>query len=271
MRIQIGIIGYGTVGQAYHNFFKDKCDIAINDPKYEKSVSIQKLKEVSSLILICVPANTKNNGEIDTSILYKILANLNNQEKSLQNNPLVCIKTTILPDIANDIINRYKYLKICYTPEYIRDDFAFDDVHKFESLVIGGELIYSQQIETIFKKYGTHYKTFKTSFVDIETAAFLKYMENSFLGLKVSFMNEMFDVFNALETNIPWVSAMDAFHNDSRMGNSHYFVPGPDGKRGWGGKCLPKDIAAFIKYIKNNNFHPRLLESVAKINKDHRF
>ena len=47
------------------------------------------------------------------------------------------------------------------------------------------------------------------------------------------------------KSSVEWDTAIDGFVGDGRIGHSHLAVPGPDGKRGFGGKCLPKDIRAF--------------------------
>ena len=70
-------------------------------------------------------------------------------------------------------------------------------------------------------------------------------MNNCFFATKVSFMNEMYDIAN--KCGADWETAVQGFVRDGRIGHSHLAVPGPDGKRGFGGSCFPKDIQAMIK------------------------
>ena len=81
---------------------------------------------------------------------------------------------------------------------------------------------------------------------DYQTAELIKYMNNTFLATKLSFMNEMFLVANKVGAN--WEKAVEGFVLDNRVGLSHVNVPGHDGKFGFGGSCFPKDIQAFIEF-----------------------
>jgi UDP-glucose 6-dehydrogenase len=68
-----------------------------------------------------------------------------------------------------------------------------------------------------------------------------KYITNNFLTVKVSFANEIYDICEA--NGIDYDVASNLAKLDTRLGNSHWMVPGPDGDRGYGGHCFPKDIA----------------------------
>ena len=70
-------------------------------------------------------------------------------------------------------------------------------------------------------------------------------MNNIFFASKVSIMNEMKMMCDAIGAD--WKQALAGFAADQRVGDSHLNVPGPDGKRGFGGSCFPKDIQAMIK------------------------
>ena len=74
----------------------------------------------------------------------------------------------------------------------------------------------------------------------------IKYMNNCFFATKVSFMNEMKLVSDAIGAD--WEMSQAGFAADQRVGDSHLDVPGPDGKLGFGGSCFPKDINALITF-----------------------
>jgi len=76
----------------------------------------------------------------------------------------------------------------------------------------------------------------------------IKYVTNTFLATKVSFANEMYQICQAL--NIDYDKVIEYARYDDRLGNSHWAVPGPDGDKGFGGHCFPKDIAA-LQYLSN--------------------
>jgi len=77
-----------------------------------------------------------------------------------------------------------------------------------------------------------------------KTAEMVKYMTNTFLATKVSFANEMYNICSRLDIDYDKVVEYSTY--DERLGKSHWAVPGPDGKMGFGGSCFPKDINALI-------------------------
>jgi UDPglucose 6-dehydrogenase len=80
--------------------------------------------------------------------------------------------------------------------------------------------------------------------MDAKTAEMIKYMNNVFFASKVSIMNEMKLICDAVGAD--WKLALKGFAADQRIGDSHLNVPGPDGRLGFGGACFPKDINAFM-------------------------
>ena len=97
-----------------------------------------------------------------------------------------------------------------------------------------------------------------------ETAEIIKYMNNCFFALKVSFLNEMRLL--ADECNVDWDTAIDGFVRDGRIGHSHLQVPGPDGKWGFGGSCFPKDIRAMVGFGKEKGVDMRTLAAAWETN-----
>ena len=86
---------------------------------------------------------------------------------------------------------------------------------------------------------------------------------NSFYATKVTFMNQMYDVAQQLGVNWSHISSILANH--PWMGTHHFQVPGPDGERGFGGPCLPKDTEALVK-----EYDVELLKTVLEINQKYR-
>ena len=79
-----------------------------------------------------------------------------------------------------------------------------------------------------------------------QEASFVKYAINSYLGMKVTFFNQLSESVKNYSCNPQRV--INAVANDKRIGFGHTRVPGPDGKKGFGGACLPKDMNAFINF-----------------------
>ena len=92
----------------------------------------------------------------------------------------------------------------------------------------------------------------------------VKYFANCFFATKVSFFNEMFLLCEKL--NLDWGQIIEGVMSDSRIGNTHYKVPGHDGFRGFGGTCFPKDINALIALFKENKINPLMLNAAWETN-----
>ena len=95
-------------------------------------------------------------------------------------------------------------------------------------------------------------------------AEMVKYFANTFLATKVSFANEMKIICEKLE--IDYDKVVEYAIYDNRLGKSHWAVPGPDGKPGFGGSCFPKDINALINKAKELGVETDVLNSVWKTN-----
>ena len=99
-------------------------------------------------------------------------------------------------------------------------------------------------------------------FADSDTVEFAKYMENSYLATKVIFCNEMFDLANKLGIN--YDEAREVWLADPRIGRSHTFVY--EDNRGYGGSCLPKDVASILHQAEKLNIDMTLLQAVVEKN-----
>tara|TARA_B100000519_G_C13800328_1_gene230832 strand:- start:3 stop:389 length:387 start_codon:yes stop_codon:yes gene_type:complete len=94
----------------------------------------------------------------------------------------------------------------------------------------------------------------------------IKTTTNSFFATKVTFANMLYDVCGSLGINYDnMVEAMQ--EADPRVGDLHWQVPGHDGKRGFGGKCLPKELSSMIAISKQNNINCEPLQAVENYNK----
>jgi UDPglucose 6-dehydrogenase len=241
----IGIIGYGMVGQAVEYGFS-KTKVFVCDPKYNH-VTIKGLCLLNpEAIFVCLPTPTDdNNYSLLTSVLDKIF-DMNYQG-------LVIVKSTILP----------KYLEkydVVYNPEFLSRSTSKNDFINPHLLILSGKK--SEQALQLYTKYSV-VDTKNVYITDINTASFLKYVMNTFYATKVTFMNSMYDV--AKEMNVNYDEAIDILSKHPWMGTNHFKVPGPDGKRGFGGPCLPKDTECLVK-----NYDVELLKKVLELNKHYR-
>jgi UDPglucose 6-dehydrogenase len=241
----IGIIGYGMVGKAVkHGFSKIKT--TYSDPKYN-TVTVEDICRMApEAVFVCVPTPTD-----DTN--YATLKSVLDKIKHTGYTGLVVVKSTILPGYLEDY-------DIVYNPEFLSRATANNDFVNPPMLVIGGDR--GQELLEIYQKY-SDVNTNKTFMVDVKTASLIKYVMNTFYAVKITYMNEMYDI--AQQLGVDWNAVATVLSSHPWMGSHHVQVPGPDGQRGFGGPCLPKDSAALT-----NAFDVKLLNTVLELNKQYR-
>ena len=273
----IGIIGAGTVGQALIAAFEGRARILVNDPKLgPTSVPVSVIATHCDAVFIAVPTPLGPVGDADTSVFESVIEELNSiigdSFSSSSDYPVICVKSAVPPDIVAKAGQKWPGMRLVVSPEFLREASARDDILNMVSLVLGGDRTSCEMIASLFKNHSNVVGPMRTSVLpDAVGAAFLKYQENAFLAMKVSFMNEFFDVFSRSESLTSWNQLQTAFHQDhERMGSTHWSVPGPDGRRGWGGHCLPKDVSAFQGYAARLGMQTPLLKAIWKRNIDDR-
>jgi UDPglucose 6-dehydrogenase len=128
-------------------------------------------------------------------------------------------------------------------------------------IILGGPRPWINSVKQIFRIAFNDVPIIKTSST---TAEMIKYLTNNFLTVKVAFANEMAQICEALDAsglNIDYDKVVEYASYDERVGKSHWNVPGPDGKRGYGGHCFPKDINAMIDVACKNGVDPKILKA----------
>lgn len=252
--MKVLVIGFGYVGSAVSSIFKKK-EIVIIDPKYNK-VKIKDLKDKKfDIIFVCVdtPLNEK----------FKTLNNVLSELNIYLKNNIVCCKSTALPSFYSNAYKKYKNIKLVFSPEYLSHHNNIKDFNNQTFSILGGNKAACKYLALILKRRLK--KLSKVYFTDISTAAFIKYAENSFLAYKITFFNELKHMHANLRIPSSFNSMKKLLLLDKRIGNSHTDVPGRDGKLGWGGHCLPKDISEFFNLTKSS-----LLKNLLLLNKIHR-
>lgn len=242
---KIGVIGQGFVGSAVREGMKNYYDVRTfdingncNEPSLDELIS-----QVNETFL-CVPTPMKKSGECDLSIVRECLQNISNIVEFYQKeNFIVIIKSTIPPGTTDQLNKEFKFLHIAFNPEFLTEANAVEDYKNQNRIIIGADRPYSSRVKQIFAKAFPKVPIIKTSSTIAET---IKYVTNTFLSMKVSYANEIYQLCNALE--IDYDKVIEYARYDDRLGNSHWAVPGPDGDFGFGGHCFPKDIAA-LSYV----------------------
>ena len=265
MKIVIGLIGKGFVGSAVENGFKNNKNFNPEIYIYDKNeqLSTHSLSETincADLIFISVPTPSNINGSINFDILENLLTEINLKQT---NKGIILIRSTVTPGTCDYFQNKFQNIDIVFNPEFLTERNANKDFLNQDRIILGGDSNNTKKVAEIFQLRFPEVPIIKT---DFKTAELIKYMNNCFFSTKVSFLNEMKIVASKIDAN--WDDAINGFTLDSRVGKSHNDVPGHDGKLGFGGSCFPKDIRAFIYFMKELDLDPLILKAVWSVNLD---
>jgi len=251
---KIGIIGHGFVGKAVTAAFgsglADRVKFCVYDPKYAGNKQpgfydkIEHVVDECDIVFICVPTPTNFNEETqDLSILEQVVEKAS---AAVGKDTIFVIKSTVLPGTTRRFEKRYPHVKFVYNPEFLREKTFIKDFIQQDNVVIGANQIYvAAEIQNLYTDAGIG-NSF--SIMPPEEAELVKYAVNCFLATKVAFFNEIDQLCGVTGIDYDMVRATVA--RDARIGGSHTEVPGPDGKKGFGGKCFPKDIIALVGHIR---------------------
>tara|TARA_B100001250_G_scaffold413058_1_gene445967 strand:- start:1451 stop:2212 length:762 start_codon:yes stop_codon:yes gene_type:complete len=226
----------------------------------------------SDIIFICLPTPMRKDGSCDTRILdgaidkaYNILKEENRIPKhsdflnAQKQKKTFVIKSTVPPGTTERIANKHKGVDICFSPEFLTEANSFGDFKNQKRIIIGGDG--AKTVKRMFRKPFPNASIIVTR---SKTAEMVKYFTNCFLATKVTFANQMFEICS--EADIDYDKVCEYALYDERIGKSHLAVPGPDGDRGFGGHCFPKDLAAMITFAESNKVNPYFLIGVERSN-----
>lgn len=250
--MKIGVVGAGFVGAAIVRYFSQVHQVHIYD-KYSYINNRETDRQAVNsceLVFVAVPTPTGTDGwSCD-------LAELNDVFSWLETP--TCIKSTVPPG-TTEAIGYQQRVPVGFSPEYIGESggHMWGELDRCGFVIVGGDDEIFQRVSSAYAAVSKRLPIYHTS----STAAELcKYMENAFLATKVSFVNQFFDIAQAW--GIDFEELCQLWKLDERIGKTHTSVAS---ERGFGGKCLPKDIRAIISATQGKTCTD-LLESVVRYN-----
>jgi UDPglucose 6-dehydrogenase len=215
----------------------------------------------SDVIFIAVPTPPQADGSVDMSFIEKVARDI---AAAMTDYKIVVDKSTVPVKTGEKVaetIRRYCPAKVDFdvvsNPEFLREGFAVGDLMKPDRVVIG---VRSPRPVAAMKEI---YAPFNAPIVvtDINSAELIKHASNSFLALKISYINAIAAICEATGANVQEVAA--GMGLDERIGRRFL-----NAGIGFGGSCFPKDLSAFIKIAEQNGCDFRLLKEVQHINAD---
>jgi UDPglucose 6-dehydrogenase len=244
--INIGIVGCGIIGGVLKQWIEKHnldCNIIVSDPPEGYYGNMNN----ADIVFINIHIPTEEDGSQNLSLLKSIL-------NALPDKPIF-IRTTILPGtckLLREILNK----RIYYMPEFLTERTAYADFCS-QSMIFCGE---KDLLSKVFvgKKYVE---------MTSEEAEIVKYAHNVFGALKVTFFNGIYEM--AKQNGCDYEAIKRGVLLSGHINEPHTQVPGPDGKFGFGGKCFPKDVLAFIKTTEGRKLN-KLIRAVETLNNYYR-
>lgn len=231
--MRIGFIGLGMVGRTTYDWIKENTEhqLSVVDPAYGASGGLQDC----DAIFISVPVDTNKDGTQDLENLYDAM-----DKCEMAKNAHIFIRSTVLPGTCQQLSLMYGR-DVWSMPEFLSEATCKEDFEK-NDIVTGCPDF--QLLRDIFND--------RKHFIQVTNreAEFGKYVHNVFAAVKIHFFNKIYEFCEA-STDMDYKNVRDIALVSDYINPMHTMVPGPDGQRGFGGKCLPKDLKAYAFKIED--------------------
>jgi UDPglucose 6-dehydrogenase len=225
--------------------------------------SIPDAVQANPIVFMCVPTPPLPSGMADLSVIENVARRI---AQSIPDYRLIVEKSTVPVKTGAKImqvIERYKprgaTFDVASNPEFLREGSAVQDAAKPDRIVIGVD---SPKAEKLLRNL---YRPFRAPLIvtDVEAAELIKHAANSFLALKISFINAISTICDLVGADVAQVAK--AIGMDARIGPAFL-----NAGVGYGGSCLSKDVQAFQAISKELGYEFDLLRDVEKINREAR-
>ncbi len=212
-------------------------------------------------LAVGTPSSRRGDGYADLTYVFEAAREI---APHLKGYTVIVDKSTVPVGTARQVkriikeVNPEADFDIASNPEFLREGAAINDFMRPDRVVIGVE---SDRAEKVLRDIYKPLYLIETPIVctTIETAELIKYAANAFLAIKISFINEMANVCEAVGADV--VALAKAIGMDGRIG-SKFLHPGP----GYGGSCFPKDTLALMRIVQEYGESVRLVEAAVEVN-----
>jgi UDPglucose 6-dehydrogenase len=238
--MKFGILGYGYVGKATHKSLLNDGEAIIYDTQFDID---KKIIYSADTVFICIPTNTDKDIDIIIDEIKDILIN----------NPIARIIIRSTMPLGSSERIQHAVGNIIYIPEFLRERYWDTDCLN-RPLIVGHDGIelpaWLQQEEIIE--------------CSTEEAELVKMFSNNFATLRIAFANVFYDLSEKVGADYNLVKDMffKIEHDQTYME-----VPGHDGTRGFGGKCLPKDLDFLIDTLDKHHIDQNWFKHIRELNK----
>ncbi len=259
---KIGILKDGVI-PFYEPELEEMVHHNVAEGRLSFTTNVEEGVRGSEIIFICVGTPQWPDGSADLSFVEmasKRIAEVMDGYKVIVDKSTVPVRTGGWVKRTVNLNCRQGHdFDVVSNPEFLREGKAVYDFMRPDRIVIGAE---SERAVAVMKEL---YQPLNAPIIvtSIETAELIKHASNAFLAMKVSYINSLANICEAVGADVTQVA--DGMGIDSRIGRDFL-----DAGIGYGGYCFPKDVSAFIKIAEEAGYDFSLLKAVAEVNAQQR-
>lgn len=241
MTYKVGIIGAGMVGGSLSKYFKskDSYDLKVHDSngKFDTFADVER----QDFIYICVPVYFIPGVGCDLSIIESVVANLTIKDR------VIVLKSTVVPGTTDMLQKKFPQHRFMFNPEFLTEETADNDTRFPDRQIVGTTPeSYSAAKDVLLQLPLAPYERI----VPARVAEMIKYAGNTWFSVKVAKNNELYDLAMAAGfLELDWREVVSGMAADKRIGRTHLTIHHKN-KRGYSGKCLPKDAKQLLEFAK---------------------
>ena len=230
----------------------------ISTGRLEFVVGATEVAERSDIVFLCVPTPQDDDGSADLSFIEAASAEIG---PGLRKGAIVVNKSTVpvgTTTVVDEVIQRSDIAVVSH-PEFLREGTAVNDFLHPDRVVVGAD------DRSAAEKVAALYESMDTQVIitDAASAETIKYAANGFLAMKISFVNAVAAMCEAVGADV--VDVVEGIGSDRRIGHE-FLRPGP----GWGGSCFPKDSHALVHVAASHGYDFSMMRGVIAVNDEQR-
>ena len=230
----------------------------ISTGRLEFVVGATEVAERSNIVFLCVPTPQDDDGSADLSFIEAASAEIG---PVLRKGAIVVNKSTVpvgTTTVVDEVIQRSDITVVSH-PEFLREGTAVNDFLHPDRVVVGAD------DRSAAEKVAALYESIDTQVIitDAASAETIKYAANGFLAMKISFVNAVAAMCEAVGADV--VDVVEGIGSDRRIGRE-FLRPGP----GWGGSCFPKDSHALVHVAASHGYDFSMMRGVIAVNDEQR-
>jgi UDPglucose 6-dehydrogenase len=244
--MDIGIVGGGVVGKATARAYLEHATVKVYDVVKERGTHPLDDTLTSDIVFVCLPTPRKEGSlECDLSYVDGFFHDRGGCLLRPYASANYVLRSTVPIGTTVRIQKQYGIPNLVHSPEFLTARTAFTDAQLPARNIVGSPRGVNQCVVALAKLYEKRFPGVQAVCCHSDTSEAVKLFLNGFFAVKVAYFNEIRNLCDKLD--IPWAGVVSLMLGDGRIAHSHTQVPGPDGHRGFGGACLPKDLGFLME------------------------